>query len=89
MAQGDVCVCVCVCVCVRWGALTLSQGLPQSHLMPVHHHIPQFLLQLFADAEAVHCMGGGSRADIQAAPPIRIQACLILPHFADIVFFMH
>lgn len=33
MAQGDMCV-------VRWGTLTLSQGLPQSHLMPVHHHVP-------------------------------------------------
>ena len=84
-----------VCVCVRWGGtLTLSQGLPQSHLMAVHHHIPQFLLQLFTDAQAVHCMrgGGGGRqsqgkTDIQAAPPIRIQACLILLHFTDTVFF--
>lgn len=43
------------------GALTFSQGLPQGHLMPVHHHIPQLLLQLFADAQAVHCIGDEGR----------------------------
>lgn len=42
------------------GELTFSQRLPQGHLMPVYHHIPKLLLQLFTDAQAVHCMGGGS-----------------------------
>lgn len=51
--------CVCALGVRGGGGLTFSQRLAQGYLMPVYHHIPKLLFQLFADAQAVHCMGAG------------------------------